>query len=73
MARASPGGDSLTSLPSLLGALMAILESYPLCARVTVVETKAFSLDQFFFKVRADLPEGHTLQARLYANRGYLN
>ncbi len=63
----------MTSLPSILGAVMAILESQPLCKRVTVVETKAFSPDQFFFKVRAELPEGYKLQARLYYNLGHLD
>ncbi len=63
----------MTSLPSLLGALMAILQSNPLCTRVTVVETKVFSPDQFFFKVRAERPEEHKLQARLYSNRGHLD
>jgi len=59
------------SLASLLGALMAVLESHPLCQQVTVVETKTFTPDQYFFKVRAKLPEEHRFQVRIYYNRGH--
>ncbi len=45
----------MTSLASLLGALMAILQTHPLCKRVSVVETRQFSADQFSFKIRAVL------------------
>lgn len=63
----------MTSLPSLLGALMAVLQSHPLCHRVTVVETKSFSSDQFFFKVRAGVTERYHLQVRIYYNRGHID
>ena len=63
----------MTSLAALLGALMAILESHRLCEQVTVVETKAFSPDQFFFKVRAQLPTAYTFQVRIYYNRGHID
>jgi hypothetical protein len=39
----------VTSLASLLGALMAVLQSHPTCTRAAVVETKVYSPDQFFF------------------------
>jgi hypothetical protein len=52
---------------------MTALQSHPLCQPVTVVETKAFSPDQFFFKVRADLPREHKLQVRVYWNQGHID
>ena len=63
----------MTSLASLLGTLMAILQSHPVCERVTAVETKAFSPDQFFFKVRAELVKGNKFQARIYYNQGHID
>ncbi len=63
----------MSSLPSLLGALMTVLQSHPLCHRVTVVETKSFSADQFFFKVRAGIAERYHLQVRVYYNRGHID
>jgi len=38
-----------------------------------VVETKSFSPDQFFFKIRADLIENHKFQARIYYNQGHID
>jgi len=63
----------LTSLPSLLGALMAILQAHPLCSNVRVVETREFSPEQFFLKIRAELPEKHKFQVRLYYNQGHID
>jgi len=37
---------------------MATLQSHPICERASVLETKAFSYDQFFLKVRAELYQG---------------
>lgn len=61
------------SLPALLGKLAAILQACPLCKRTEVIETKEFSTDQFFFKVRAELAEGYNFQMRIYYNRGHID
>ncbi len=58
----------MTTLPIMLGALTAILQSHPLCERTAIVETREFSSDQFYFKVRVDIPHGYRLQARVYSN-----
>jgi Family of unknown function (DUF6516) len=58
------------SLASVLSAVMAILQSHPLCRHVTVLEAKSFSPDQFFFKIRADL-DGYRFQVRIYHNKAH--
>lgn len=63
----------MTSLPALLGTLVAIIQSHPLCKRVEVIETKEFSPDQFFFKLRAELPEKYNFQVRIYYNQGHID
>jgi len=63
----------LRSFSSLLGRVMAVLETHPSCKRTAVVETKMFSSDQFFFKVRADFVKGSYFQARIYYNHGYMD
>ncbi|RME46281.1 MAG: hypothetical protein D6791_08675 [Chloroflexi bacterium] len=63
----------MTSLPSLLGSVMAILQAYPGCRSAAVMETKEFSSDQFFFKIRAELTEEHKLQVRIYYNQGHID
>ena len=63
----------MTSLPALLGALVAHLQSHPVCERVMVIETKSFSPDQFFFKIRANLIENHKFQVRIYYNHGHID
>ncbi len=63
----------MTSLPSLLGGLVTALEVYPICRKVRILETKEFSFDQFFFKIRAELARDHTLQVRVYYNRGHID
>ena len=52
---------------------MAVLQAHPLCKDVSVVETKEFSPDQFFFKIRTRLTEEHKLQVRIYYNRGHID
>ena len=52
---------------------MAILQSHPMCEQAAVVETRAFSPDQFFFKVRAEFPGEHKFQVRIYCNRGHID
>ena len=61
----------MTTLPAMLGALTAILQSHPLCERTTIVETREFSSDQFYFKVRADLPQEYKFQVRVYSNASH--
>ena len=62
----------MISLASLLGALMAILQAHPVCEKVMVMETKEFSPEQFFFKIRAKLVKGN-MQVRIYYNRGHID
>jgi hypothetical protein len=52
---------------------MAILQAHPLCSNVRVIETQEFSPEQFFFKIRASLPEKYKLQVRLYFNQDHID
>jgi len=61
----------LTSLPSLLGGLVTTLQVHQLCRKVKVVETKQFSSDQFFLKIRAEMTGEYRLQIRVYYNHGH--
>ncbi len=63
----------MTSLSSFLGTLMATLQSHPICKRASVLETKVFSYDQFFLKVRAELTGGNKLQVRIYYNQEHID
>ena len=63
----------MTSLASLLGRLVTELQVHPTCRKVTVVETKEFSFDQFFLKIRAELAGDYKLQVRVYYNRGHVD
>ena len=64
----------MISLTSLLGALVTIMQAHPICESVRVVETKEFSPEQFFLKVRAVLfEENAQLQVRVYYNRGHVD
>jgi len=63
----------VTSLPSLLGNVLAILQSHPACKKIIGIETKEFSPDQFYFKIRAALSGTLKLQVRLYCNRGHID
>jgi hypothetical protein len=65
----------LTSLAVLLGAVMTVLQSNPLCRKIINVETKEFSPRQFFFKIRAAIIalEKITLQIRIYYNHGHID
>ena len=58
---------------AMLGALTAILQSHPLCERTAIVETREFSSDQFYFKVRAELPRDYRIQVRVYSNQGHVD
>jgi hypothetical protein len=57
----------------MLGALMAILQSHPLCEQTAILETREFSREQFYFKVRAEFPHGHGFQIRIYSNAGHID
>ena len=61
----------MTSMPALLGRLVAVLQTHPICRDVHVAETKAFSPDQFYFRIRAALDGGYWLQVRIYHNQGH--
>ena len=63
----------MNSMSSLMGRLMAIIQSHPVCKGAKVVETKAFSPDQFFFKLRAELVGGNNFQVRIYFNQGHID
>ena len=52
---------------------MVTLQSHPICERVSVLETKVFSYDQFFLKVRAELTGENKLQVRIYYNQGHID
>ena len=52
---------------------MAALQSHPICEHANVLETKVFSSDQFFLKVRAKLTGANKLQARIYYNQGHID
>ena len=52
---------------------MATLQSHPICKQATVVETKVFSSDQFFLKVRAELTGENLFQAQIYYNQGHID
>ena len=52
---------------------MAKIQSHPMCERAYVMETKAFSRDQFFFKIRAEFTGENDFQARIYYNRGHID
>ncbi len=63
----------MTSLPSLLGAVTALLQASALCKQIVHVETKEFSADQFLFKIRAELEDSRYFQVRIYYNRGHID
>jgi hypothetical protein len=63
----------MTSLPALLGALSAALQTHSLCKRVAEIETREFAADQFIFKIRADFTHETSFQARIYFNRGHID
>lgn len=63
----------MSSLPALLGNLMTILQTHSLCRKVRVVEIKELSIDQFYFKIRADLPRDNKFQVRIYYNQGHID
>ena len=63
----------MTSLPSLLGNVLSILQSHPACKKIIGIETREFSPEQFYFKIRAALSGRLKLQVRLYYNPGHID
>ena len=63
----------MTTLAATLGELTAILQSHPLCERTVILETREFSPNQFYFKVRTELPHGYQFQTRVYSNFGHVD
>ena len=63
----------MTTFSAILGGVVAVLQSHLLCERVAIAETKEFSADQFFFKVRVELRLGYQFQARIYYNYGHVD
>ena len=63
----------MVSLTSLLGNVSAIIQSHPICQRLTVIETREYAHDQFVFKMRALVSDGMNFQARVYFNRGHID
>ncbi len=57
----------------LLSSLVSTLQAYPLADHVNVVEVRQFSTEQFFVKIRANLPSTYGLQVRLYCNGDHID
>ncbi|NHZ72468.1 MAG: hypothetical protein GWP17_05240 [Aquificales bacterium] len=67
-------GFGVTTLPSLLGQMMAVLQSRPLCQQSQIIETKEFSPSRYFFKIRTLLATpGYNFQVRIYYNQGHVD
>jgi hypothetical protein len=58
----------MSSLPELLGNIVAILQASAIFQKIEIVETKVFSPEQFFFKIRAELTPPYLFQIRMYYN-----
>jgi hypothetical protein len=52
---------------------MALLQAHSLCQHAEIVETKVFSFEQFFFKIRAELTGVFQFQVRIYYNHGHID
>ncbi len=63
----------MSSIQYLMGMLMTFLQSHPLCDQAAITETRAFSADQFFFKIRAGISGGYNFQTRIYYNQGHID
>ncbi|MBI4771126.1 MAG: hypothetical protein HY784_12130 [Chloroflexi bacterium] len=61
----------MKSLPSLLNFVVGSLQACSFCRTVAVAETKEYSDERFFIKVRASLAADLSFQVRLYFNRGH--
>lgn len=63
----------MISMVSLLGTIMSTIEIFSLCISASVIETREFSPDQFFFKIRARLKNDVSFQVRVYYNKGHFD
>ena len=61
------------SLASLLSRVMAAMQANSICKEVKCTESRAFSPDQFYFKIRSRLKTGEALQVRVYSNQGHID
>jgi hypothetical protein len=69
----APRGSGVTTLSILLSAVRAVLQAHPLCQRINAVETREFSAEQFYLKIKADLTGAYRFQVRIYFNRGHID
>jgi hypothetical protein len=53
--------------------MMTALQTHSLCVQVRVVETREFSPDQFYVKIRAELRQDARFQVRVYHNQGHVD
>lgn len=58
----------MTTLAEALNLVTALLQNWPLCRAVQMLDTYQFSESQFALKVRAELNEGSVLQIRWYSD-----
>lgn len=63
----------MSGLTSLLGLVTTVLQAHPDCKEVEIIQTKEFSLNQYFFKIRAAFSQGYKFQARIYFNRSHID
>ena len=61
------------SLASLLSRVVTVMQAHPACVDLSCTGTRSFSPDQFYFKIRASLTAGGTLQVRIYCNEGHID
>ncbi len=60
----------MSLLHDLLAEVVTVIESSGLCTNTQILETAAFTTDQFTFKIRTSLFSSYTLQIRIYFNKG---
>ncbi|MBU1753012.1 hypothetical protein KKG56_04035 [bacterium] len=63
----------MISMIALLSNIMTLIEFSHLGIEAKVVETKEFSQEQFFFKIRVSLKKKMYLQIRIYCNKGHFD
>ena len=61
------------SLASLLGRIMTTMQAHSVCRDTKCTESRSFSAEQFYFKIRSSLSTGGTLQVRVYFNEGHID
>lgn len=63
----------MKTLADLLGFIVTMLQAWPRCQAVRILETNQFAARQFAVKLRAELTSGAFLQIRLYRNEEHLD